>query len=319
MARRAKGEGSLFHRVPKKCEDCDKFASCLIRLKPKSYCQLRDCTDAWLYQTSFTGPDGKRRRKTISAPTKTELRKKIKLMKTTNDSALIPEMTFGEWCGVWQGTYLTDTRIRPSTKTHYKSLLKYIPNNLKTKRTPYFFFIYTFGMGYAAAFAHVELAARQAGLKLGYINAVQMVDNYLPVFEMQNQIDTLPQKNVEGQIEIVCKDIRERKKTAVTITPETEAEMKMYAERLAVPILRKDMAQGYIVNENCIRCGICARVCPANNITVTDTVTFGNRCEVCYACLHNCPQNAIHLPVEQSSVRFRNEHVSLKDIIDANG
>ena len=185
--------------------------------------------------------------------------------------------------------------------------------------TPYFFFIYTFGMGYAAAFAHVELAARKAGLKLSYINAVQMVDNYLPVFEMQNQIDTLPQKNVEGQIENVCRDIWERKQTVVTVTKETEAEMATYAQRLAVPILRKDTAQGYIVNDNCIRCGICARVCPANNIIVTDKVTFGSNCEVCYACLHNCPQNAIHLPVEQSSVRFRNEHVSLKDIIDANG
>ncbi len=84
--------------------------------------------------------------------------------------------------------------------------------------TPYFFFIYTFGMDYAAAFAHVELAARKAGLKLSYINAVQMVDNYLPVFEMQNQIDTLPQKNVEGQIENICRDIRERKQTVVAVT-----------------------------------------------------------------------------------------------------
>ena len=34
-------------------------------------------------------------------------------------------------------------------------------------------------------------------MKLSYINAVIMVDNYLPVFEMQNQIDILPQKDVE--------------------------------------------------------------------------------------------------------------------------
>ena len=185
--------------------------------------------------------------------------------------------------------------------------------------TDYFFFIYTYGMGYGEAFAHVELAARNAGLKLSYINAVQMVDNYLPIFKMQEQIDTLPQKNVEGQIEKVREDIAARKTAAVRITPETTRRMAMYSKQYAEPILRRETAQEYIVTDRCIRCGVCAKVCPANNITVTDKVSFADRCEVCYACLHNCPKQAIHLKTEASPVRFRNEHVSLDDIIGANG
>ena len=47
-------------------------------------------------------------------------------------------------------------------------------------------------------------------------------------------------------------------------------------------------------------------------------VQFSDHCEVCYACLHNCPMNAIHMPDERSSAPFRNEHVLLKDIITAN-
>lgn len=188
-----------------------------------------------------------------------------------------------------------------------------------TIKTDYFFFVYTFGMGYAEAFAHVKMACDEAGIKLSYINAIQMVDNYLPGFEMQNQIDTLPQKNVEGQIEKVCHDIEARKETEVKITAAVKAQMAMYKTMLAKRILKKDTAQGYIVNDSCIKCGICAKVCPADNITLTDKVIFGNRCEVCYACLHNCPQNAIHLKTEKSSVRFRNEHVTLKDIMEANG
>ena len=97
--------------------------------------------------------------------------------------------------------------------------------------------------------------------------------------------------------------------------------MKMTAIHTAMgkTILRKDAAQGYIVNDACILCGTCAKVCPANNITVTDKVSFSNCCEVCYSCLHNCPKNAIHLKNEKSAVRFRNEHVTLGDIIAANG
>lgn len=64
-------------------------------------------------------------------------------------------------------------------------------------------------MGYAEAFAHADMAARGNGLKIDYIHAVQMVDNYLPVFEMQNQLGTLAAKNVEGQIDTVCRDIAE--------------------------------------------------------------------------------------------------------------
>lgn len=30
----------------------------------------------------------------------------------------------------------------------------------------------------------------------------------------------------------------------------------------------------------CIRCGVCAKVCPADNITVTDKVVFSHRCKV---------------------------------------
>ncbi len=185
-------------------------------------------------------------------------------------------------------------------------------------QTDYFFFIYTYGMGYGEAFAHVKLAAEDAGLHLSYINAIQMVDNYLPIFKMQEQIDTLPRKNVEGQIEKVCQDIRERKTVDVPVTEETRRQMAEYKESLAVPILRKETALEYIVNDDCILCGICAKVCPANNITVTDKVEFSNHCEVCYACLHNCPKNAIHLKKEASEVRFRNEHVTVADIIRAN-
>lgn len=187
-------------------------------------------------------------------------------------------------------------------------------------RTRYFFFIYTYGMGYAEAFAHVRQACDAVQLKLSYINAIRMVDNYLPGFEMQHQIDTLPQKDVNGQIQQVCQDISQRKETEVKVSLKTKAQMNLYKKMLADRILTRDTAKDYIVNDSCIHCGICAKVCPADNITVTeDQVIFADRCEVCYACLHNCPQNALHMKEEKSSVRFRNEHISLSDIIKANG
>lgn len=186
-------------------------------------------------------------------------------------------------------------------------------------RTPYFFFIYTYGAGFGEAYAHAKLAAEEAGLALGYVNAIQMVDNFIPYFDMREQIDTLPEKDVEGQLDAVCADIAARKTVDVKITAVTRAQMAMYHRRLADRWLRKDTALSYTVNDSCIRCGVCARVCPANNITVTpDGVRFSDHCEVCYACLHNCPQHAIHMPLEAGNTQFRNEYVTLNDIIEAN-
>ena len=186
-------------------------------------------------------------------------------------------------------------------------------------RTDYFFFVYTYGMGFGEAYAHAKLAAEDAGTALRYVNAVQMVDNFIPYFDMREQIDTLPEKDVEGQLEAICNEIAARKTVEVKITAVTKAQMKLYHNRLAKRFLRPDTALGYTVNDDCILCGTCAKVCPANNITVTDKVLFSDHCEVCYACLHNCPKNAIHMPEEANgAVRFRNEHVSLTDIIQAN-
>ena len=93
----------------------------------------------------------------------------------------------------------------------------------------------------------------------------------------------------------------------------------MYHQKLAEVWLKKDTALSYTVNDDCIHCGICAKVCPANNITVTEEgVRFSDHCEACYACLHNCPQHAIHLPLEAGTRQFRNEHVTVADIIKSN-
>ena len=49
------------------------------------------------------------------------------------------------------------------------------------------------------------------------MNAVKMVDNYLPGFEMKNQMETAPQKKIEEQIDAVCRDIATRKKNTPSV------------------------------------------------------------------------------------------------------
>lgn len=51
------------------------------------------------------------------------------------------------------------------------------------------------------------------------------------------------------------------------------------------------------VDRRCTKCGICAQVCPAKNIIVSESMGSApirsDKCEACYACIHWCPANAI--------------------------
>jgi ferredoxin/protein involved in ribonucleotide reduction len=182
----------------------------------------------------------------------------------------------------------------------------------------YVFFVYTYGTSYSVAKANAALAAGETKLSLDYVNAIRMVDNYLPGFEMKHQIETAGKKHIEEQIDKACRDISGRVVNVGGVGPVKKAGLSVVNGLIKGSILKDKTARKYRVSDACTRCGLCARVCPADNITVDSKVRFGDKCEVCYACLHICPKNAIHLRFERSSARFRNEHVSVKDIIAAN-
>jgi ferredoxin/flavodoxin len=43
----------------------------------------------------------------------------------------------------------------------------------------------------------------------------------------------------------------------------------------------------------CIKCGICYKVCPVDNIQMVHFPEFSNRCQLCQRCLNFCPTHAI--------------------------
>ncbi len=52
--------------------------------------------------------------------------------------------------------------------------------------------------------------------------------------------------------------------------------------------------RSFIVNDKCNGCGICVKICPANDIEmINDRPVWHNRCESCLACVNWCPQKAI--------------------------
>jgi ferredoxin/flavodoxin len=71
-----------------------------------------------------------------------------------------------------------------------------------------------------------------------------------------------------------------------------------------------------IINEKCIGCGICAKICPANNIKIVDRKPeLQHRCEMCFACDEWCPLSAIHHWGRSEGVKYHHPEVKISDML----
>ncbi|MBO7393581.1 MAG: EFR1 family ferrodoxin [Abditibacteriota bacterium] len=152
-------------------------------------------------------------------------------------------------------------------------------------------------------------------LDFDYVNSILTVDNFLPIFDTAKQKAKLPSKNTAERIERVAEDIRNRKR----FVPECGIGGKfLTAVCSKINIEMPDFPRKFFRVEGCVRCGICAKVCPVGNIEVKDAPVFSANCACCLACAHACPEKAIHVKGERSAERWRNPEVSLEEIIRAN-
>ena len=177
----------------------------------------------------------------------------------------------------------------------------------------YFYFIQTDAPEYTA-----RLAA-EAGIHVDYIALILMVDNYLPVFDMAEQMGM--DKHVEEQLSAAVQAVSRRE---CGIPKATEEGRKLHAQ---VAVMNREQpafndGSQITVLDSCIGCGVCQSVCPMGNFYLEGGKARRKQttCEFCLACAQNCPQKAIGLSIADKNpkARYRNPHISLQEIIDAN-
>ncbi len=185
--------------------------------------------------------------------------------------------------------------------------------------TGYFYMVLTYGNRHGGAAELAQKLCQDCGIQSAYINVLQMADNWLPAFDMdeQKKLD----KGVDSSLARIVGDITARKRW---IAPVTEADRAAHREFLAnMGRLPADAWQHLIrVTDRCVGCGICERVCPSASIRVVEgkAAHIPGHCQTCLACAHACPQKAIGLSVPEKNpgARYRNEHISLAELIQAN-
>ena len=180
----------------------------------------------------------------------------------------------------------------------------------------YIFAIGTYGMTKGTTMETAQKIALESGYRFDYVNQVLMLDNCQPQFDIAKEKEKLPGKKVDESIAKIIEDIKQQKKVIAKSGFSDKA--ATWLCETVLNIEKDDYAKNYNVDDNCIKCGTCAKVCPMANIKVTSSVEFFDHCACCQACIHACPKHAIHFKRERNTERWRNYDVKLSEIIAAN-
>lgn len=194
-------------------------------------------------------------------------------------------------------------------------------------KADYLFAVLTYGNRKCNAVEIWDDISRQAGKRFDYIGTIIMVDNWLPSFDMNEQI--LIDKHVPENLQKITADLAARKRWHEPVTEEERQQHQGFLKRTGIDpstgfVLKSERC--FTVTDACIGCGACVSVCPRGNYELTSQgVKMHGDCEYCFACIQNCPQKAIQFAKDEMSrgeknpnARYRNEHVSLMDIKRAN-
>lgn len=186
--------------------------------------------------------------------------------------------------------------------------------------TGYFYIILTYGCRHGGAAELAKELCVECGVRVDYINTLHMADNWLPAFDMD--AERAMDKHIPEQLAAITADVKARRHAISPVTDNDRAAHQEYLRNVSgVP---EAMWQNLVVvTERCVGCGVCTRVCPADCMVLENgrAKHIPGNCQDCLACAHACPHKAIALamPEKNPNARYRNEHVTLQDLIAANG
>jgi ferredoxin len=160
-----------------------------------------------------------------------------------------------------------------------------------------------------------HLAGRDMALSAGF--GLVMPSNYIPWGEAEPE-EKQRQKfaTAEKKIGLIADAVRSGAVLAPERGPLWQRVVFSLAHKISAPHIPK-MDKSFFADEKCTSCGICERICPADNIVMTDgRPVWNGRCEQCFACLQWCPEEAIQFGKKtKERRRYHHPEVRLEEML----
>jgi ferredoxin len=148
----------------------------------------------------------------------------------------------------------------------------------------------SYGTAPGGALAECRRVLRRKNLRLHSGNSIPAVENYIPIFGAPNtalrnaRIALQAAATEQAAAAILARTAN----TALTFRPLFKTISSLF--RIARPV----MPNLFRCTNACNACGLCARICPVDAITMTAKgPIFHSTCENCQACFNFCPSRAI--------------------------
>ena len=156
-----------------------------------------------------------------------------------------------------------------------------------------------------AAYHRMDQLLRTRGMKLSYGESVKMPGN---------SFINAPEVDAEY---LRLQDDRVREVASALFAQEAMdfASSEIYP---LAPVAYPNNFRGIAAEDTCIGCGICAALCPMENISLAEgRARIGQACATCLACFHWCPAEAIWMSRQENIARrakYHHPEVALEDI-----
>ena len=161
----------------------------------------------------------------------------------------------------------------------------------------------------------VRRLLRKQGVRVNYCHKIRVPDSSALAFGRNPNDQVWKFEKYASRLQNIGDELVAQKKTLHF------AGFDPFGWLMSLPRLERkigNMTQPHVDEQKCIGCGICAKVCPQENIVLTaEKATIADKCTWCLSCVHFCPQQAVQLNGRQITKEFQYHHpqVKLKDMI----